>query len=153
VGFSRFGEVVIANILAVLLAAVGAILLIIPGIVWFLKYSLATYAVMDLKLSGIAAFHFSGVITKGNKVRLLGIWMLMFICIIPATPFIFGLFSFFMGDANMLLLLCGFPFYLLNVLVLMPWFSAVLAKAYYDLSRHEIENRSGLLEPKVPSGA
>ena len=50
----------------------GFILLIVPGIIWAIKYSFATLIVVDTKSGPIAALKESGNITKGSKWKLLG---------------------------------------------------------------------------------
>ncbi len=49
---------------------VGIILLIIPGIIWGIKYQYTMYLIIDKKMGPFEAFKKSGKITQGNKMRL-----------------------------------------------------------------------------------
>ena len=48
----------------------GFILLIIPGIIWGIKYQYTTYLIIDRGMSPMDAFRKSGKITQGHKTKL-----------------------------------------------------------------------------------
>ncbi len=48
----------------------GFILLIIPGIIWGIKYQYTTYLIIDKKMGPLEAFKKSGQITKGSRLKL-----------------------------------------------------------------------------------
>lgn len=48
----------------------GFILLIIPGIIWGIKYQYTTYLIIDRGMSPMDAFRKSGKITQGSKTKL-----------------------------------------------------------------------------------
>lgn len=48
----------------------GFILLIVPGIIWGIKYQYTTYLIVDKKMSPMEAFKKSGQITNGVKLKL-----------------------------------------------------------------------------------
>lgn len=48
----------------------GLILLIIPGIIWGIKYQYTTNLIIDKKMSPLDAFKKSGKITEGRKMKL-----------------------------------------------------------------------------------
>ncbi len=48
----------------------GFILLIIPGIIWGIKYQYITYLIIDQGMSPMDAFRKSGKITQGHKTKL-----------------------------------------------------------------------------------
>lgn len=48
----------------------GLFLLIIPGIIWGIKYQYTTYLIIDQGMSPIEAFKKSGKITQGQKMKL-----------------------------------------------------------------------------------
>ncbi|OGF49610.1 MAG: hypothetical protein A2231_05115 [Candidatus Firestonebacteria bacterium RIFOXYA2_FULL_40_8] len=86
----------ICYLLVTLIVAAGIILLIVPGIIWALKYQFALYLVIDRKMKPIDAIKMSGKMTQGHKVNLflfwwvvLGVCILGFLCccvgIIPAA--------------------------------------------------------------------
>jgi len=66
-----------SSILVGLIVLGGFILLIIPGIIWALKYSFAQYLVIDSGTGVKASIKESGVITEGSKWKLLGFYILI----------------------------------------------------------------------------
>jgi len=71
-----FWRYVVATILYVLIILGGAILLIIPGIIWSIKYSLCYYFVIDKGLGPVQAIKASGRTTMGVKWQLFGFFIL-----------------------------------------------------------------------------
>lgn len=53
-----------------LVTVAGFILLIVPGIIWGIKYQYTTYLIIDKKMGPIEAFKKSGHLTKGVKIKL-----------------------------------------------------------------------------------
>lgn len=49
---------------------VGIILLVVPGIIWGIKYQYTTYLIIDKKMSPMDAFKKSGKMTEGHKMKL-----------------------------------------------------------------------------------
>jgi len=70
-------EYIIGSVLYILIVVGGLILLIIPGIIWAIKYQYYGYLIVDKKLSPMDAIRKSGQITKGYKWQLLGFWFAM----------------------------------------------------------------------------
>ena len=62
-----------ASLLVGLIVVVGIILLIVPGIIWALRYMFVPYLVIDRKLGVMAALRESSRITLGHKWQLLGL--------------------------------------------------------------------------------
>ena len=58
------------SVLYGLVIAAGLILLIVPGIIWGIKYQFTTYLIIDKKMSPIEAFKESGKMTKGFNLKL-----------------------------------------------------------------------------------
>lgn len=80
------------SILYGLIVLAGFILLIIPGIVWGIKYSQWMYLVVDENLSAVEAIKKSGEITNGNKLNLIGFgFILGLISILAVLPLGLGL--------------------------------------------------------------
>ena len=48
----------------------GIILLVVPGIIWGIKYQYTTYLIVDKNMSPLDAFKKSGKITQGHKLKL-----------------------------------------------------------------------------------
>ncbi len=80
-----------ASILYGLIILGGFILLIIPGIIWTIKYSFAPLIVIDTKAGPIAALKESGRITDGSKWKLFGFGLLS--ALVAAA----GYLAFFVG--------------------------------------------------------
>lgn len=59
-----------ASLIIGLITFVGFLLLIIPGIYWAIKYSFATYLIVDKNMSISEAMKKSGEMTKGKKMNL-----------------------------------------------------------------------------------
>jgi len=68
-----FWSYLIASILVGLIVVAGIILLIVPGIIWALRYMFVPYLVIDRKLGVMAALRESSRITLGHKWQLLGL--------------------------------------------------------------------------------
>ncbi|MDP3645925.1 MAG: DUF975 family protein [bacterium] len=90
----------------------GFILLIIPGIIWSLRYMFVPYLIMERKLGPIEALRESARITYGHKWQLLGLLGLAFL-------------------VNLL----GFLCLLVGLLVTIPVTALAIAHAYRTLSK------------------
>lgn len=91
---------------------IGLILLVVPGVVWALRYMFAQYLVMDKHLDVSEALSQSAKMTYGYKWRLLG-------------------FGFALAGINILGALC----FLVGLLVSIPVSSLAFVHAYRTLSR------------------
>jgi uncharacterized membrane protein len=130
--FSRYGKVWITYILYILIVAAGTFLLIVPGILWALKYGMSLLAVTDRSLVARHAYRFSGAITRGYRGRL-------FVALLAAAalnsvsiPFSMGLQKLGEGDAAMLLIFGALPM-LAGILLVTPWLGPSFASAYEGL--------------------
>lgn len=74
----RFLEYLATAILYSLVVAVGLILLVVPGIYWGVRLSMAGFLVIDRGLDPIAALHASSDVTRGARGRL---FLLFLACI------------------------------------------------------------------------
>lgn len=68
--YDRFFPYLFSNILSGLIILVGFILLIVPGIIWAIKYMFVPYLIVDTQKSTFAALEASGKMTDGMKLRL-----------------------------------------------------------------------------------
>ncbi len=89
--YRLFFKYLIASIVYALIVLVGLILLIVPGIIFMLKYYFFDYFVVDKGYGPIEALKKSAEITKGNRLNLF-----MFILLILFIN-ILGMFFFFIG--------------------------------------------------------
>ena len=67
-----FWKYIGASILVGVIVIIGLILLIVPGIIWALRYMFVPYLVMERKLKPFEALKESARITYGHKWQLLG---------------------------------------------------------------------------------
>lgn len=65
------------SILYALIVLGGLILLIVPGIIWAIKYSFSLFIVVDTKAGPMDALRESSAITKGSKWKLLGFFIIL----------------------------------------------------------------------------
>ncbi|RKY61437.1 MAG: hypothetical protein DRP95_02875 [Candidatus Latescibacterota bacterium] len=91
-GFRRFGDALLAYVLTSLIILVGFLLLVVPGVLFWLRYSVVFYALMDRGLSGREAMEESSRLTKGHRGRifLLGL-ALLGVNILGAAALLVGL--------------------------------------------------------------
>ena len=68
-----FWKFVGASFVVAIIVGVGLILLIVPGIIWSLRYLFVPYLIMERKLSPFEALKESARITYGHKWQLLGL--------------------------------------------------------------------------------
>lgn len=79
----------LGSVLYGLVIIAGLILLIVPGIIWGIKYQYTTYLIVDKKMSPMEAFKKSGKITQGVKMKLFYLG-LIFVAITIAGMLLFG---------------------------------------------------------------
>ncbi len=92
--YPLFIKFVIGMVLYLLITYLGMILLIIPGIIWSLKYWFFDYFIVDQGLGPIESLKRSSAITKGAKGNLfVFFFLLLFINIIGALCLLVGLFA------------------------------------------------------------
>jgi len=65
------------SILSFFVIAGGLLLVIIPGIIWAVRFSFSAIIVIDDKIGPVAAMKESWAITKGNFWKLLGFWTVL----------------------------------------------------------------------------
>jgi len=133
-GFRRWWTVLVTIILLGLIFVAGLILLVVPGVIWALKYLLALYAIMDRQLSAWEALKLSGRITTGHKGQLFYTLLISYgpAVVLGTGAGIYakicpGVFSTCLGIAACLVAGC----------VLDMWAACSLAEAYDRLSKAE----------------
>ena len=130
----------VTGVLYFLIVCSGTVLLIIPGIIWALKFGFGIYAVMDRRISATGAIKYSGQITKGHLGPL-------FMIILTLTPIHFFnyLLDRLLDKGEFTLIAINIAFKLLFISIIIPWISAALASAYDDLS-----HRKKVLDAEAP---
>lgn len=107
-----FWKYVGSSILVGVIVVIGLILLIVPGIIWGLRYAFVPYLVVERKLKPFEALAESARITYGHKWQLLGMFCLI-------------------GLVNLLGLIC----LVIGLLVSIPVSALAVAHAYRTLER------------------
>jgi uncharacterized membrane protein len=150
-GFSRFGMAWSTYIMTGLILLGGLILLIVPGIIFLLKYGLSIYAVLDRRLSAFESVSFSSRITRGYKGRLLFFVVCVFpLIIVTYVPYAFVAQQFLQGLGSTTMLLIGLIPFLANILIIVPWTSASSACAYHNLVlRYDMSEKENIA-PTIP---
>jgi uncharacterized membrane protein len=128
---SHYGPVWVTYILFTLIITGGAILIIIPGVIWWLKYGFCAFAIMDKKCAGTEAIKYSARITKGYKGQLFVFILIMLICGLLGFTFLIG---FILSNTSWMLI--GILPFTAAVLIVSPWLNASMAAAYESLRVH-----------------
>jgi hypothetical protein len=131
-GFSNFPRIWLTNFFYALIVMVGLILLIIPGIVWGLKYSPCLIIALDKKLSPIQAIKLSGKITQGYKAKLLLLSIPSIACGILLLPFDFA-FQEPIQNWSIVFMLIGLALHFISSFFVTPWMFATWSIAYDSL--------------------
>ena len=75
--YSLFWKFLGVSILMPIVVFAGLILLIVPGIIWAVRFSLAPLILVDTKIGPIASMKESWAITRGNFWKMLGFWIVI----------------------------------------------------------------------------
>jgi hypothetical protein len=131
--FRRYGRVWVTYILFILLVVAGVFLIIVPGVLWALRYGMSLFAVMDTSRYARNAFRYSKQITKGSLGKLFVAALIAVLLSGLSVPFSMGLQRIGTGEAMLLLIFGVLPF-LAGVLVISPWVGSSIASAYESLA-------------------
>lgn len=96
-----FGRYLAANLLFLLIVAVGLLLLVVPGLVWSVKYQFAPFLIVDRQRGIKEVFRKSGEITAGVKGEVF-LFFLLVMAINLAGLLAFGLGIFTTLPATMI---------------------------------------------------
>ena len=81
-GFTYFLQTFVLHIIKFIFVFLWFLLLIIPGIIAILRYSMSYYIMVDNPgISGLEAIRHSKVMMKGHKIRLFYLWLSFLGCI------------------------------------------------------------------------
>lgn len=151
-GFVHFGKVWFTSLLVNVLVATGLFLLVIPGILWALRYNLSVISVLDKQLSPLQAMKFSSKITEGHRMKLFLLYLLMAALGALHLPFYNYLRSSSIGYISPVIVVY-FGLFMLSLVVLVPWMIISFAVAYDTLTKLE-DSRKGNLDTKEnPQGS
>jgi hypothetical protein len=124
--FSRILSVLGAVLLYFLVVLVGFLLLVIPGIIWAIKYMYAPLVVVDQGLPAAEALGESGRITAGYKWKLFLMALVFYLVIGLPVALILQVIA---GAS----LFTGAVLAVVANLCLYPWYTAAFVVAYRDL--------------------
>jgi len=92
--YPYFLNYLVGQILYGLIVLAGFILLIVPGIIWAIKYQFVGYLILDKEMAPVAALKRSGEMTKGSKGNLFVLGLIFLgITILGAIACLVGLFA------------------------------------------------------------
>jgi hypothetical protein len=131
--FKRYGRIWVTYILFILLVVAGVFLIIVPGVLWALRYGMSLFTVMDTSRYARNAFRHSKQITKGSLGKLFVAALIAALLSGLSVPFSMGLQRIGTGEAMLLLIVGVLPF-LAGVLVISPWIGSSIASAYESLA-------------------
>jgi hypothetical protein len=140
--FRRFGDVWLTGLALFVIVIVGLILLVIPGVVFAVKYGLAVFVVLDLDRTPGDALRTSGEITEGHKRDLFVTYFVLFLAnslcslrppfVRPDWPLSWNS-RIRPGLSPSSLLVPGLILYVLYAVLVLPWTGATVAAAYDSL--------------------
>ena len=145
--FKRYGRVWVTYILFILLVVAGVFLVVVPGVLWALKYGMCLFSVMDTDQFARNAFRHSKRITRGSLGRIFGFFIISALLSSLSVPFSMGIQKIETGGAMLLLLLGILPF-LAAILLISPWIGASMAWVYESLLSAEKATPQDELEGK-----
>ena len=83
----------LGSLLYMVVILVGFVLLIVPAVIWGIKYGQMFYLIVDKRMGVMDAFHKSGEMTYGSKLDIFVLWIIFMLLIIAsAIPLGLGLF-------------------------------------------------------------
>jgi hypothetical protein len=135
------GPLIVASLLVGLLVMVGFILLVIPGMIILCGLALTVPAVVVESASPLDAMGRSWTLTRGYRLRMFGLFVLIFLLIL--VPYIAVMGAFGIASAMFAatgakgmgagIILAGTVVAAVVQLLLSPLYQAALVVAYYDL--------------------
>lgn len=150
--FKKYVKVWGTYILLSLIVMGGTFLLVVPGIIWGLKYGLSLFIVMDDSLIEKRIFKYSNKITKGYRTDIFIALLFASLLMLPCLPFGLG-FQGIGGDKAFILLIIGILPLLFSMVVIMPWIGTTFASVYESLmleneSKDKVKEKKELKEEK-----
>ena len=133
-GFSQFGGVWLTFYITAVVIMGGYVLLIIPGIIWTIKYSFSLFFVVDKECTVEDAISYSAKITKGHKGKLFLIGLIIAVIIFSISFFTNNIYSFSS--------LIDILYWIVNVLFIGPYLISLHANIYESLKENHFDNSS-----------
>jgi hypothetical protein len=141
-GFPRFGDVWLTGLGLLVIVVGGLIALVVPGVIFAVKYGLAVFVVLDLDRTPGDALRTSGEITEGHKRDLFVTYFVLFLAnslcslrppfVRPDWPLSWNS-RIRPGFSLSSLLVPGLILYVLYAVLVLPWTGATVAAAYDSL--------------------
>jgi len=108
-----------------LIAGLGLFLLVVPGIIWYLKFMFAPLRAVDRNTGPLDSLRESGEMTAGHKWQLFGMEAVFFLLEFPLTYLVSMTSQGYLPWAMILLVVVQ--------LIISPWRAAAHAAAYLEL--------------------
>lgn len=90
-GWNYVWQYIGASIMYIVIVSVGTLLLLVPGVIWAVKYSLYPYFIVDKGLGPVKALKASAQATSGVKWRLLGFYAMLSLFLLAGSMIIIGI--------------------------------------------------------------
>ena len=134
--FKSYWPLVGALIIYILGGLIALLLLIVPGIIFFIRYYFAFLAIIDKKLGIRDALAWSTKITNGHKAQLFLLYFALWVVEITLLLASRGLFSICTGTSFAVWGWKG-PWFISAIpdLLFMPWYYASIVAAYFSLTK------------------
>ncbi|MBX7164763.1 MAG: hypothetical protein K1X74_00320 [Pirellulales bacterium] len=151
--------------MAVLAAAAGMIVWVVPMIVLALLYSQYLFLIIDRGLRVRDSFRVSREITQGNRLRLLGLYLVMMLVYVFAfVPVAIGVGLMVASTAvsgtggnvfmatGAILILASIPLAIAGIAVVAPWFGLAFTVAYLRMTGQPVAQLQARIDlPRAPA--
>ncbi|MSX02641.1 MAG: hypothetical protein F2813_05710 [Actinobacteria bacterium] len=131
----KLWSILLLSIVTGILIVIGFFFFIIPGIILALMWLVAVPALVAEDLGVFAAMSRSSELTKGNRWRLIGVFILIYILLIVMGIIV----ALFVAITPILGVIIG----LLLAIVIYPYVSIIIAVVYYELLEAKGESKPG----------
>jgi len=96
-------RVVVAGLLISLIVMAGTFLCVIPGIIFSLMYSQCIFLIVERNVGVMESLTLSTQLTRGNKLTLFGIWLVVWLVSLVLNMVSCGLAGFFVAPYSLIL--------------------------------------------------
>jgi hypothetical protein len=128
---------ILASLAMGIVVFIGLILFVLPGLIAVCGLAVTIPALVVESLGPTAAMGRSWALTQGHRLRMLGLFVVIFILLVVPYLAVIGLFglvaAIVSGSAGVAIALLGVVIAAIVQLLLSPLYQAALVIAYYDL--------------------
>ncbi len=127
---------ILASLAMGIVVLIGLLLFVVPGLIAVCGLAVTVPALVVESLGPTAAMGRSWALTQGHRLRMLGLFVVIFILLVVpylAVMGVFGVVAATVGGGSAMILLVGVVIAAILQLLLSPLYQAALVIAYYDL--------------------